>query len=241
MLPSWLSSCNEYEPTPSIQYDGVVAVIGAGAAGLCAADILNAKGINVKIFEASSRVGGRIKNLRPTDQASDSLLFDPANFPNNDFPTELGAERIIGSDSAWAKIVSELKIPTVKSSTLGTDNYFLDNAFAEGPVTNSDADFIAAKNFVDQLASYSGNNVSVQQAIQNQSINARMHAILNSWLGNTHGTSNTQLGITALSEAIALRTRNTVQLTLKQNPMEDALISRFSAIIPKVELNAEIR
>src|SRR6187431_1270247 len=233
MLPSWLSSCNEYEPTPSIQYDGTVAVIGAGAAGLYAADILNAKGINVKVFEASSRVGGRIKNLRTTDQPSNSLLFDPANFPTNDFPTELGAERIIGSDSAWAKIVNELKIPTIEPNSLGTDNYFLDNAFAEGSAVNNDADFIAAKNFVDQLASYSGNNVSVQQAIQNQSLNARVHAILNSWLGNTYGTSNSQLGITALSEAAALRTRNTSQLTLKQNPMEDALLSRFSAVIPK--------
>jgi monoamine oxidase len=241
MLPSWLSSCNEYEPTPSIQYDGTVAVIGGGAAGLYAADILNAKGINVKVFEASSRVGGRIKNLRTTDQPGSSLLFDPANFPNNDFPTELGAERVIGSDSAWAKIVNELKIPTIESSSLGTDNYFLDNAFAEGSAANNDADFIAAKNFVDQLASYSGNNVSVQQAIQNQSIHARVHAILNSWLGNTYGTSNSQLGITALSEAAALRTRNTSQLTLKQNPMEDVLLSRFSAIIPKVELNAAIK
>jgi monoamine oxidase len=241
VLPSWLSSCNEYEQNPSIQYDGIVGVIGAGVAGLYAADILNAKGINVKVFEASSRVGGRIKNLRPTDQASESLLFDPANFPNNDFPTELGAERIIGSDSAWAKIINELKIPAIESSTLGTDNYFLDNAFAEGSAAKNDADFIAAKNFVDQLASYSGNNVSVQQAIQNQSISARVHAILNSWLGNTHGTSNSQLGITALSEATALRTRNAIQLTLKQNPMEDALLSRFSAIIPKVELNSAIR
>ncbi len=241
ILPSWLSSCKDFDPKPAIQYDGIVAIIGAGAAGLYAADILQAKGIKVKVFEASGRVGGRIKNLRQNDLATDALLFDPTNFPNNDFPTELGAERIMGSDSVWAKIVNELKIPTVQSSTLGTDNYFLDDAFAEGATASVDADFIAAKNFVDQLASYSGGNVSVQQAIQNQSINARVHAILNSWLGNSSGTSNERLGITALSEAASLRTRNATQLTLKQNPMEDALTSRFSAIVPNVELNTVIQ
>jgi len=241
LLPSWLSSCNDYEPQPAIDYDGVVGIIGAGAAGLYVADILNAKGITVKVFEASGRVGGRLKNLRQFDLPSDSLLFDPTHFPNNDFPTELGAERVLGSDSSWAKIISELKIPIVESSALGTDNYFLDNAFAEEAEASIDADFIAAKNFVDNLASYSGGNVSVQQAIQNQSISPRMYAILNSWLGNSYGTSNERLGITALSEAAALRTRNVAQLTLTQNPMEDALNSRFSAIVPEVELNTIIQ
>ncbi len=241
LLPTWLSSCNDFEPKPAIDYDGVVGIIGAGAAGLAVADILKAKGISVKVFEASGRVGGRIKNLRQSDLPTDSLLFDPTNFPNNDFPTELGAERVLGSDSSWAKIISELKIPTIESSTLGIDNYFLDNAFAEGTAASIDADFIAAKNFVDNLASYSGGNVSVQQAIQNQSINSRMYAILNSWLGNRYGTSNDRLGITALSEAATLRTRNETQLTLKQNPMEDALNSRFSAIVPQVELNTIIQ
>ena len=241
ILPSWLSSCKDFEPQPAIQYDGIVAIIGAGAAGLYAADILKAKGITVKVFEASNRVGGRIKNLRPNDLPTDALLFDPQNFPNNDFPTELGAERIIGSDSIWAKIINELKTPTVESSTLGIDNYFLDGAFAEGSVASLDVDFIAAKNFVDQLASYSDGNVSVQQAIQNQSINSRIYAILNSWLGNTYATSNTRLGVSALSEAVALRARNGNQLTLKQNPMEDALNSRFSSIVPQVELNTAIQ
>ncbi len=241
MLPSWLSSCNDFEPQPAIQYDGVVAIIGAGAAGLYAADILKAKGITVKVFEASNRVGGRIKNLRANDSPTEALLFNVGNFPNNDFPTELGAERIIGSDSIWAKIISELKIPTIESSTLGTDNYFLDGAFAEGAIASIDSDFIAAKNFVDQLATYSGSNVSVQQAIQNQSLNSRTHAIINSWLGNTYGTSNIRIGATALSEASTLRTRNNTQLTLKQNPMEDALNSRYSAIVPNVELNTVIQ
>jgi monoamine oxidase len=49
-------------PNPSNPSDGDVVIIGAGAAGLYAADILQAQGIKVTILEASPRVGGRFEH-----------------------------------------------------------------------------------------------------------------------------------------------------------------------------------
>src|SRR5690349_9031924 len=81
-LPSWLSSCSPGDPGPEIEYEGTVAVIGAGASGLYVADILQSKGIKVVILEASDRLGGRIRSIR---QFEDNPL-------SNAYPIELGAE-----------------------------------------------------------------------------------------------------------------------------------------------------
>src|SRR5687768_287331 len=101
VLPAYLGSCKPDDPGPEIKYDGIVGIIGAGAAGLYAADILRTKGIKVRIFEASDRIGGRIRSIR---------LFDESPV-KTDFPVELGAERIIRTDSIWAKIIDQLSIP----------------------------------------------------------------------------------------------------------------------------------
>jgi monoamine oxidase len=240
MLPSLLTACKEDDATPSVRYNGVVGVIGAGAAGLHAADILRSNGIPVRVFEASGRVGGRVRTMQRTTQPDDALLFDPNNLPVSEFPTEFGASFISGSDSAWGKIVDQLNAPLIEIYTQASDIFIVDGSVKTAADLQGDADFIAAKNFVSGLASNSSAG-SVQQAIASAGINERMYAILNSWVGNKAGTSNDVLGVKALAEAIALRTRNDKQYILQANPMEDAVLSRFSNVIPYVELNSAIQ
>lgn len=239
MLPGWLSSCSEDDPLPGPAYDGTVVIVGAGAAGLFAADILKAQGIKVVIFEASDRVGGRVRTLKSSDSETASLLFNSQTELSSDFPNELGATYISGSDSVWGKIVEQMKITTVNLSTSTTDNYFLDNTFVEGATAQSDPDFISAKNFLNNLASNSGTG-SVQQAITSAGISPRMYAILNSWIGNKFCTTNDQIGMKALSEGIALLQRNNEILTLADNPMQDALLSRYSNVMVDVQTNSEV-
>lgn len=242
VIPGWLTACSkEEDPNPSIPNDVDVVVIGAGAAGLYAADILLTKGLKVTILEASSRVGGRVRTLKSSDKPSSSLLFTSPSPLSSDFPSELGAEQIIGSDSIWKKIIDQLKLSTVELEATAADNYFLDNAFVENAVAQADSDFIAAKNFLDNLSSYSGSNVSVQQAIQAAGINARVHAILNSWIGNKYGTSNDVLAVKPIAEGLSQLVRNTKKLLLTDNPMQDALLSRFSTVVSGVQVNKVVK
>lgn len=232
IIPGLLNGCRKEEPGPSIKYDGIVAVIGAGAAGLYAADILKSNGINVKIFEASDRIGGRVRSVR---------LFN--NSPvKTDFPIELGAERILGSDSLWAEMINQFNAPLINISSNTSEGYFLDSNFKDRESVQSDTDFLNAKRFVENLVNYSGDDVSVLHAIQTEGINARVHAILNSWIGNRYGTSNSRLGIKALAEAIQLYSlTNKSELTLRSHSMQDILTSRFNAVIPSVELNTIVK
>ena len=239
-LPGWLSSCSEDDPQPTNSKAQTVVIVGAGAAGLYAADILKARGLKVIIFEASNRAGGRVRTLKSSDSESVSLLFNSQSELSSDFPNELGANTIYGSDSVWGKIVEQLKITTVNLTTSAADNYFLDNSFVDGTVAQSDPDFIAAKNFLDNLASNGGTG-SVQQAITSAGINSRVHGILNSWIGNKFCTTNDRIGMKSLSEGFALLQRNQDIVTLADNPMQDALLSRYANVMIDVQTNSEVK
>lgn len=239
-LPAFLNACKE-DPSPAITYKGVVGIIGAGAAGLCAADILRSQGIQVRIFEASDRLGGRVRTFTKFLQPTNSLIFDPNNLPNSNFPTELGAQFVIGSDSAWGKIINELNVQVVDFPSLSEDSYILDGFIKSESELAVDPDFIAAKNFYDNLSSQTATNTSVQQAVVNEGINSRVHSIINSWIGNKAGTSNDSLGVKPLAEGLGFLTRNTNQSILKSNPMEDALLSRYSNVVSLVELNTVVK
>ena len=70
-----------------------VLIIGAGAAGLAAAQRLARAGVRVTILEARERLGGRIHTLRD---------------PRLPIPVELGAEFVHGKpDELWNIIRAE--------------------------------------------------------------------------------------------------------------------------------------
>jgi monoamine oxidase len=232
VLPSLLSACGEKDPGPEVQYDGVVGIIGAGAAGLFAADILRTKGVKVRLFEAANRVGGRIYSIRAFNDEFDS-------FPRQDFPIEIGAERVLGSDGSWADVIKLLNVPTVEYRLNSTPNYIIDGVLKTEAEALLDPDFVAAQNLLADLKNISGS--TVQSAIVTQGISPRMYAILNSLIGNEFGTDNSLLGANGLGEALTLRQRNTTELILRDNPMQDILISRFAQTVDLVELNKQVK
>ena len=76
-----------------------VIVIGAGAAGLMAAKILSAKGINVLVLEARDRMGGRIDTITK----------------GFTFPVEGGAEFIHGNLETTLSLLKEAGLHYTKT------------------------------------------------------------------------------------------------------------------------------
>jgi monoamine oxidase len=242
LLPSIISSCTPKDPGPEIVYSGSVAVIGAGAAGLYVGDILRSKGIKVAIYEARDQVGGRVRSLR--NQSLDQYPLTPQM--SSDFPIELGAQTIIGTDSIFGKIYQVYGLRTTEFAP-PTNNYVLDDIATLKPAARSevgwgsDPDFNAAKNFRANLRSHAGSSDTVQQSVANAGINARAFGMLNGQIGNAYGSDNDTAGIGELGEEETLRTTDGKILALTANPMQDALISRFSTVQSLVKLNTPIK
>ncbi|MCU0382963.1 MAG: FAD-dependent oxidoreductase [Cyclobacteriaceae bacterium] len=236
-LPHVLQSCNTADPGPEIQYDGVVGIIGAGAAGLFAADILRTKGVKVRIFEAAGRVGGRIYSIRSNDP-------DFTAFSGSDFPQELGADRYFGSNGLWAELVRTVGARSYElSSTLGTPRYYFDNTYLSDaeidalPDGNaSKSKFLAYRNFIQNLSSISGSSINAAA----NALNPAVLPLVNSQVGNWFGADNGALSATGLAEALTKRETDSKEFVLSSNPMSEILISRYFKTVELVETRKQV-
>lgn len=233
VLPAWLTACSSDEPGPEVKYDGVVGIVGAGAAGLAVADYLISKGIKVKIFEASGRVGGRIKAIKPSDPIYNELAAD--------FHVELGADRIFGTNSELGNIIKLLKVPTTKfraEPINAPDYYIINDEYTLQSDAEARADFQALKAFKETgLAAYTGGGSVLDAA----AASSDMQGILNSWLGNAYGSSAGSIGANALGEALALIAHDKEEFMLVTNPIGDVLTSKYAKTLKHVTLNSAIK
>lgn len=231
LLPQFLGSCTKDDPGPEVPFDGNVVIIGAGAAGLYAADILHSKGIQVRILEAADQVGGRVRSLRNQSELATISVAD--------FPVELGADVVVGSDSILGTTLINLKVNTVELGAVSTDQFILDSIAKSSDDWSGDGDFVNAQNFVSGLPNYSGGPITVSQATA--SMPARVQPLLNSQIGNVYGTSNETLGISGVSEALNTQTHDNKLLMLKSNPMQDFLLNRFDQVKDLIQLNTQVK
>jgi len=92
LLPSLLHvACRKESLFEETDFDGKVLIIGAGAAGLYAGYILQSRGIDFQILEASDRVGGRLGKLE--------------GFA--DYPLDLGAQWLHGRNSILGDLAQQ--------------------------------------------------------------------------------------------------------------------------------------
>jgi monoamine oxidase len=241
VLP-WLSSCKDDEKTPA-KFPGTIGIIGAGAAGLFAADYLLEQGINVEVYEASYRIGGRVRTLRPFDTNQGGLWFNQQTKLSADFPVELGADRVLGDNSIWAKFIAQQQYATLPLAADSNDLYWINNSLIDYTAALTNPDFVAAQQFLSSIKTNTGSVSTVQEGVNAAGVNASLHAVLNGWIGNNYGTSNSRLGLggIAYDASIIEAVRNANQLTLAHNPMSDVLIGSFIRASEKTLLNTVIK
>ncbi|MBK9013876.1 MAG: FAD-dependent oxidoreductase [Saprospiraceae bacterium] len=237
-LPALLSSCGNKGKdddgiTPVNKFkDYTVVIVGAGAAGLYAGWYLQERGFNVKILEASGRVGGRIRHL--------------SGFA--DFDVELGAEEIHGNNSEWYRIATEQV--KAKLNDVDTDDFYFfkqnpgdqtEPALKSEPLSGQFQEYVNTRQFVDNAPLYSGADLTVENVFSMAGISWNMFGVANGLLGNEYGTSNNRLSIKGLAEEDNLWTAGDESYGLKDKSMLSILETKFATVMDKVVLNTQVK
>ena len=181
-IPSLLTGCSKDKINfKDHNFSGKVLIIGAGAAGLYAAYILQENGVDVTVLEASAVIGGRIRK-------NDSFT---------NFPIDLGAEWIHGQKSLLCKWAKKMDHDT-----------FLDNSdllvWLDGrlqktePADDSELDKLMTA--IEKLDNEDLSDISLQQWASNEGFNTRLDNVLE-YMAGEEGTSASRLGIKAFAAA----------------------------------------
>lgn len=203
-----------------------VIVIGAGAAGLSAAERLAVHGCDVTVLEASDRVGGRIRHL--------------PGFA--DFHVELGAEEVHGLENCLVPLVAAAGAELIRHET-AHDYIRYDGKLISLEAARAGEDLREAFEFVDNVSRFEGPAWTVEQCIVARHLPGHAWHYLDSRLGVEHGTTLDRLGMRGFAgyeRNWQLREEN---YTVRQpyvsllDPLLDKVRDRirFGAIVSRIE------
>lgn len=203
---------------------GKTLIIGAGAAGLYAGQLLQEAGLPYRIFEAQPKYGGRMRHLQG---------FVP-------FPLPLGAEEIHGQRSLPAQLAQKLDYPL--STREGLNYLFLDGKLQSEKQLRPNKYFRKARRFVDKLyRSQKESYTNVQDFIVAEGFPQQFRYILNAWIGNEYGSDNQQLGLRELAEMEANWAVGNRNLNLAQGSILELFEKSFPAVFENIQLNTPIQ
>lgn len=216
-----LTACSKAEQ-PS--FSGKVCIIGAGAAGLYAAALLETKGIEVEIWEASDSAFGRI--------------FSDENMG---FPVELGAEEIHGKNSILFEWLMQSGAAWSDMQNL-EDYFFLDGQLQAISSLVSDPEFKKVKDLIDRIPSEEDlPDMDVLSWAIGNGLSEPYQSIFNALVGNERGTSASRLSLKAIAEEDRAWSSGEQSIVLTRNNYRSLLLPVYDKVKSLIRFNKPVR
>jgi len=201
---------------------GKVLIIGAGMAGLTAAQILAKSGVEVQILEATARYGGRI--------------FTLTNFATS--PVEAGAEEVHGGKTALAFLAEMHQKELVNQEGNHVDFYYFENKLWQEQEAYARHDFATIDNFYSLLeeADFSDTEgfISVQQFLDAIDSPKEFRHILEARISNSYGASVAQLDAREMQKNWEKWTAGDVNFTFETAGYIDLCQAVFADVLPQI-------
>ncbi len=219
---SWLAACSKPNLLPGAGQN--VVVIGAGIAGIYAAQLLLDEGYEVLVLEASDRWGGRIASLE--------------NF--TDFEVELGAEYVHGTNSEWHRLLVKAGAMLQNDAPLPIF-YQYGNQLLTEKQANLNADCKRAFDFIDETEIYSGQDKTVKTAADAEGVPATVRHLVNAQTGNEWGTSYNRLSMLGIAEENKLWSAGNADFRLIGSTFSREIEDLFPEALTKIQLNSPVK
>jgi monoamine oxidase len=217
---SLITSCKDEVPMRAKGKS--IIVVGAGIAGIHAAQKMLNEGANVTVLEATSRWGGRIRALN--------------SFA--DFSIELGAEEIHGQKTAWYELVQKSGAKWVEGKD--TDYYFMDGQLRSAAEVEEIPAALTVFDLVEKIERNQGTNTTVaEMAISNGVVPAWM-PLANALIGNEHGTSNTRIHAKGVGRENDLWTAGEQNFLLADQSYEKIIEQHYSEAIATIQTGSPV-
>jgi monoamine oxidase len=225
IFPSLLSSCEPKDPPLKPVYEGNVIVIGAGAAGLHAAQLIKNQNVDVQILEASDLFGGRVK--------INSAFFD--------FALEQGADYIYGNNNEWYNGIKNTGVSVIevpKNPVYVMDGVpKLDSELTEVP---ADIDYINAQSFIANLKNRSGPDLTLQNAVISAQINQRAHHVVEGEVATPQGTTYNNISVKGISENLKNWDGGEGKYFSENQSLIQVMSSMYNDVLPLIKFNTPI-
>ena len=251
VLP-YLTSCSTEDSLfPKGQYKGKVAVIGAGVAGLHATAVLRQHDVDVTLYEAENRIGGRIKSEFPhLPGAQETLLIDG--------PIELGADLIHGNDNHFYDNVRSF---TPLTQLLGkNDKYIIENELRSIQDVEQSAEY---KAYLDLKENILASNLMTDQTLESfiggvgregeEALSdsseitnfRRLHRnaayILGGEIAANYGHISSTITVSEYQHNERHNLRSSRKYRATHDPLFSSLTTVYSNIDSRIQLNSEVK
>lgn len=217
VLPAWLQACKKSDWNADNAFRGEVIIIGAGLAGLYAAEMLLKQGVSVKVLEATDNWGGRMRSL--------PLASEAAGMAQN---------RVIqGQFSVLYDVLQQTQTPL----TPYTENnlYYFNGTLNTEAEANQNTFFQEMLQAVESLNTFNGADITVQEYFDALGISSNLAAVSNVLTAQPLGTSYERISALGIAKQREQWSAGMTKYVVSNSNLEQALEQAFAGALNTVQ------
>lgn len=216
VLPAWLQACKKSDWNADNAFSGEVIIIGAGLAGLYAAEMLIKQGVSVKVLEATDNWGGRMRSLPLASEAA-----------------RMAQSRVIqGQFSVLYDVLQQSQTPL----TPYTENnlYYFNGALNTEAEANQNTFFQEMLQAVESLDTFNGADITVQEYFDALGISSNLAAVSNVLTAQPLGTSYDRISALGIAKQHEQWSAGMTKYLASNSSLEQALELAFANALATV-------
>ena len=217
VLPAWLQACKKSDWNADNAFRGEVIIIGAGLAGLYAAEMLLKQGVSVKVLEATDSWGGRMRSLPLASEAA-----------------RMAQNRVIqGQFSVLYDVLQQTQTPL----TPYTENnlYYFNGTLNTEAEANQNTFFQEMLQAVESLNTFNGADITVQEYFDALGISSNLAAVSNVLTAQPLGTSYDRISALGIAKQYEKWSAGITKYVVSNSNLEQALEQAFAGALNTVQ------